>query len=79
MELAKSQVPDDLKERVFVLGALANPEELRASLGPYEAIGKAAAKDCREGTDTTWGHELLKHNAIEIDRLRQHVRPILFP
>jgi len=36
------------------------------------------AKDCREDTDTTWGHPLLRHNTGELDRLREHVRPILF-
>jgi hypothetical protein len=38
----------------------------------------ALAKDCREGTDTTWWHALLQHNASELDRLRACVRPILF-
>jgi hypothetical protein len=37
------------------------------------------AKDCREGTDTIWRHDLLRHNAGELDRLAAHVRPILFP
>src|ERR1022692_1406536 len=59
MEMAKGQIPDDLKERVFILGALTEPEKLKANIGKsYEAIGKAAAQDCREGTDTTWGHAL---------------------
>ena len=44
----------------------------------YEDIGRAMAKDCREETNTTWGHGRLRHNAGELDRLRQHVRPILF-
>jgi hypothetical protein len=79
VDLAKAHIPDDVKERVFILGALTTPEELKARLGSYETIGKAAAKDCRDGTDTTWGHALLKHNANELDRLRQQVRPILFP
>ncbi|HTS26539.1 MAG TPA: hypothetical protein VMH81_11740 [Bryobacteraceae bacterium] len=25
-----------------------------------------------------WGHNLLRHNEVEIERLRRHVRPILF-
>jgi hypothetical protein len=50
----------------------------QAGLGSYETIGRAAAEDCREETDRTWGHELLRHNANEIDRLRQYVRSILF-
>jgi predicted ATPase len=28
--------------------------------------------------DMTWGHELLRHNAGELARLREHVPPILF-
>jgi hypothetical protein len=47
-------------------------------LGSLEAVGKALAKDCREDTDMTWGHNLLKHNTGELERLREHVRPILF-
>jgi hypothetical protein len=75
----KRRIPGRLSERVFILGAMSEPEALRAAgLGTYEVIGRAMAKDCREGTDTTWGHDLLRNNAGEIGRLRQHVRPILF-
>jgi hypothetical protein len=77
---AKAEIPQHLSERVFVLGALSKPEALRqAGLGPYENIGLAMARDCREETDTIWGHDLLRHNTGELDRLRRHVRPILFP
>lgn len=76
---AKAAIPNDLSERVFVLGALSKPEALRRALGDYETIGLALAKDCREETDTFWRHDLLRHNARELDRLREHVRPILFP
>lgn len=79
LDEAKAVVPDDLKERVFILGAWSKPEDLRKDgLGSYETIGQALAKDCREETDTTWGHRLLRHNAGELDRLRKHVRPIIF-
>jgi len=80
LERLQAEVPADLTERVFIIGALTEPEDLkRAGLGSYDDIGAKMAKDCREDTDTIWGHELLQHNATEIDRLRQHVRPILFP
>ena len=50
---------------------LTEPEDLKkAALGPYETIGMLVAKDCREETDTTWGHGLLRHNADEIGGLR---------
>jgi hypothetical protein len=72
-------IPDHLKERVFVLGSLSQPEDLRRNLGSYETIGLAMAKDCRDNADVTWAHNLLRHNAGELERLRLHVRPILFP
>jgi hypothetical protein len=75
---AGSRIPDPLRERVFILGVWSEPEELKKTLGSYEAIGSAMARDCREGTDTTWDHNLLRHNAGELARLRKHVGPILF-
>jgi hypothetical protein len=75
----KERVPGHLTDRVFVLGVLSNPEDLRRALGKdFEEIGSALAKDCREGTDTVWDHKLLRHNADEVARLREHVRPFLF-
>lgn len=75
----RAAIPNDLTERVFILGSWAQPEALKhANLGSYETIGLALARDCRAGTDTTWSHELLRHNASELDRLRQRVRPLLF-
>lgn len=79
LDIAKAAIPDRLSERVFVLGALTEPEDLtRANLGSYETIGKTLAGECRENTYATWRHPLLRHNASELDRLREHVRPILF-
>lgn len=74
-----ARIPEHLNDRVFVLGVRNEPETLRsAGLGTYEAIGRAMAADCRNGTDTIWGHNLLKHNTAELGRLRAHVRPVLF-
>jgi len=76
---AKAAIPNHLTDRVFILGVWSEPEALRkATLDSYETIGGKLAKDCREETDTTWQHDLLKHNVSEFDRLREHVRPILF-
>ena len=53
----KNSIPDQLTDRVYVIGALNEPEDLRrAALGSYENIGLALAKDCRTGTNTVWGH-----------------------
>ena len=77
---ARASVPGNLADRVFVLGVRTEPESLKkANLGSYETIGLAMARDCRDGTDQIWGHELLRHNRGELDRLREHVFPILFP
>ena len=74
----KRRIPVDLRDRVFVLGTLTEPEDLKADLGTYEKIGMAAARDCREGTSSVWEHRLLRHNADELKRLSDRVRPILF-
>src|SRR5262245_16377493 len=39
LNTVKSAIPNHLKERVFVLGAWSEPEELRQNLGSYETIG----------------------------------------
>jgi hypothetical protein len=77
---AKTKIPDDLKERVYVIGSLSDPQKLRSSIGrDLESIGRGLADDCRNDTNATWNHPLLQHNAAELDRLRNQVRPILFP
>ncbi len=76
LKTVRAKIPENLMERVFFLGTLTEPEKFRESL---ETVGLALAKDCREETEMTWGHQLLKHNASELQRLREHVRPILFP
>jgi hypothetical protein len=79
LKYAKEAIPEHLRDRVFIVGTLSEPEDLKPDLGSFETIGIAIAKDCREGTNVTWGHKLLQHNAAEVDRLRASVRPILFP
>jgi hypothetical protein len=78
LEAARSRIPERLRDRVFILGAWNEPEDLKSSLGTYETIGSGLARDCRDETDTIWEHDLLRHNAGELARLRERVRPILF-
>ena len=75
---AKGRIPEHLINRVFILGAWAEPEKLKPDLGSYETIGRQLAMDCRYGATATWGHELLRHNSTEVDRMREQIRPILF-
>jgi hypothetical protein len=79
LKTVRAAIPDHLKERVFVLGTWSEPEKLRTDLGSYESIGLALAKECRENTEVTWAHGLLRHNVGELERLKRQVRPILFP
>lgn len=64
-------IPDDLRDRVFVLGAWTEPEDLRrAGLGPFETIGEALGLDCPPAAQGIWSHALLTHNAGEIGRFQ---------
>ncbi|MHC5676987.1 hypothetical protein [Nostoc sp.] len=75
----KDQIPDDLKNRVFVLGVLSEPERLRRDINKdFEKIGEALAKDCSDNTNEFWGQHLLKHNITELDRMISSVKPFLF-
>jgi hypothetical protein len=75
----RSMIPTDLGDRVFVLGTLTEPEELRNSLGQhFESIGQAMAVGCRVQSAQIWDHALLRDNAGELDRLRQRALPFLF-
>ncbi len=75
----KSQVPEDLQERVFILGSRTAPEKLRSEMKlSFESIGESLAKDCAENTNRTWGHNLLKHNEEELKRMILFVKPFLF-
>ncbi len=79
LSYVNSQIPDDLKERVFVLGVFSNPESLRNDVGKnFEGIGEALANNCSDNTNDLWEHELLKHNKIELNRMISSVKPFLF-
>jgi hypothetical protein len=70
---------EKLDDRVFVLGALSDPEKLMAALGmKLEIIGQRLADDCVENTRNLWGHELLRHNEPELVRMIELVKPFLF-
>lgn len=79
LEYAKERIPLDLVDRVFVLGSMLEPQDLRKDLGvSFESLGRALAKDCREDSNLTWHHPMLVHNLGELTRLREQVRDILF-
>ena len=76
----KKVIPDSLSDRVFVIGVWSEPEELkRKKLGSRESIGSQLANECYEDQSNLWNHELLIHNASELDRMKVKLRRILFP
>ncbi len=75
----RNQIPKDLKNRVFILGVLSEPEKLKKDTEKsFEDIGKSLAKDCVNNTNELWGHDLLKHNETELNRMIKDVKPLLF-
>lgn len=75
----ENEVPEQLRARVFVVGAKDTPEILKNSLKlSFEKIGIALAVDCDEDTTEHWDHEQLRHNDAERKRLVQTVKPFLF-
>lgn len=75
----RGRIPDDVLERVYILGARNEPEPLRQTTGKsLEMIGRALATACADGEAGLWDNELLRHNAAELVRLTASVKPFLF-
>jgi len=72
--------PEDIRDRIFFLGVLKNPEAFKAIVKQrFEAIGEQLANECATETYEMWNHEHLRHIANEADRAKATLRPILFP
>jgi hypothetical protein len=76
----KTRIPEELSDRVFVLGVLSNPEKLNVKLNKMglEYIGISLSSDCSDNTRKVWGDDLLKHNQKELERMVASVKPFLF-
>jgi len=73
-------IPDGLRDRVFVIGVLSQPEKLKEDKNlAFEKIGQELAEDCPTQPDGIWNHDLLKHNAVELGRMWKTLGAILFP
>lgn len=72
-------VPEDVRDRVFLLGTQSEPEPLKKQCGDsFEKIGKKLAEECYRDETELWGHTLLAHNTAERNRLNNKVKSILF-
>jgi len=73
------QVPEGVRDRVFVIGVLSNPEDLKRSLNKnFEQIGSQIAEGCKDSNIDFWQHDLLIHNIEEIRRISGAFRDIFF-
>ena len=80
LEETFKKIPSELKDRVFVLGAWNEPEDLKKEfrISSFEKIGEALAGDCQGEMASRWDHKVLKHNSDEVKRLHQIVTKFLF-
>lgn len=75
----KEAIPEDVQDRVYLLGTLDEPEPLRKACGvSLEKVGEQLAQACALDEVGLWGHEMLQHNQPEVQRLIQNVKPFLF-
>ncbi|MFP4305690.1 MAG: hypothetical protein ACLFRG_06720 [Desulfococcaceae bacterium] len=76
--MISGHIPTAIRNRVFVLGCLSEPEQLRNNTRmSYEMIGKILAEDCVDGTDRLWSHPMLRSNRREIVRFKPTFRALL--
>jgi len=81
LSYAKDHVPDDVRDRVFILGARQEPQDIKRAMpniGALEAIGTALAEDCLTNARAIWNHPELACNSGELERLNAAVKPWLF-
>lgn len=85
----KSGLPDDIRDRVFLIGCADDSEALKRELGGglCEDIGLRLAENCLNGKDACrsgssaanpWLGPQLAHNAAEIERLKDRVSQFIF-
>jgi hypothetical protein len=74
----KADISDDVKDRVFVIGVLSKPEELKSANQKYEQIGGLIADGCKANNSDFWQQKLLAHNLEEVQRLSLVVHRLFF-
>lgn len=78
-KLFEENVPNDIRDRFYLIGCLSEPERLRKNCNDsYETIGKSLAESCSNQTPGLWEDDELKHNENELIRLTKNVKPFLF-
>lgn len=79
LQAVTETVPSEVRDRVFVIGLLTQPEDLySAGLPTKEKLGDALANECFQSCHELWNHELLAHNTNEVKRMGDKLRDIIF-
>lgn len=79
MSLFQESTPEDVKNRVFVIGPRHEPEAAQRDLKmTREQIGSALAEECRTGTFELWRGPHFEHNNAELQRLVAVIKPFVF-
>jgi hypothetical protein len=81
IDLFHEAIPDDLKDRVFVLGVWSQPESLAAPHGNkgLEQHGNNLADDCANNNrQRYWQTPLFKHNLVELNGRDDQLKKLLF-
>ena len=81
-EQHKADLDPTVSNRIYLLGCLHEPEQLKAALKPaksIETLGFELSDDCAPSPALNlWQHAHLQHNAPELNRLLLQVKPFLF-
>lgn len=74
LEEAKKYIPKNLRERVFVMGCLDEPERVRSAIGKSkEELGELLAEACFRGHGEVWQNAMLAHNQEELERMKSTI------
>ena len=74
-----SAVPDELRDRVFIIGTWKDAEAVSGyDLGSRETVGYKLAEECFSDKRELWNHEQLKCNASELARMTDLIKTIVF-
>ena len=72
-------IPEDVRDRVFLLGTLDDPQAFKRSIKlTFEDIGNRLADECFQQEFILWKHDHLAHIRDEIDRAAATLHPVLF-
>lgn len=67
-----AQIPEKLRNRVFVIGTSIEPERFSKDEGrTLEELGQELARECLDGEVKIWGSDHLKHNLTELEQMKR--------